>query len=374
MRRRRNFFLSGSWNDNFQLRISLTHLARLPMRANRTRSTGEVMVGWFLGRCLRAARCLSVQFSIKILLLTRALSLKSLAILIGFIYIGPKNWIEVRIMKLAFSTLGCPDWSVEKIIFKARDYGFTGIEIRGIGEHLDVTMLPQFTSQSQETIRWLEDAGVAIVCFSSSVLLSPADPSQERAQLDELKRYAELCGRFQARFIRIFGGKLGRRTWEQAIEEAANYLEKMIAALGNPFIKILIETHDDWLHSHHFRQLLEKVPEAQVGLLWDVNHPYMFIGEAPETTWQSVGRWVEHTHWKDSRRIAISPARLEPCLMGEGEVPHERIYRLLKNGGYNGYFSLEWEKRWHPELAPAEQALPRFVDFMTRLERGRQNG
>ncbi len=276
-------------------------------------------------------------------------------------------------MKLAFSTLGCPEWSLEKVIASARGYGFSGIEIRGIGEHLDVTVLPQFTTHSQETLRRLEDAELSIVCFSSSIMLSPSDSPQELAQVDDLKRHAELCCRFRTRFIRIFGGKIGNRSWTQAIDAAASYLEKMIAALGNPEIKILIETHDDWLHSHHFRQLLEQVPVEQVGLLWDINHPYMFIGEEPATTWQQVGRWIEHTHWKDSRRVGGSPVRWEPCLMGEGEVPHRPIYRILKNAGYDGYYSLEWEKRWHPELPPADVAFPQFVDFMTRLQQGGQN-
>ncbi|MDZ7264072.1 MAG: sugar phosphate isomerase/epimerase [candidate division KSB1 bacterium] len=277
-------------------------------------------------------------------------------------------------MKLAFSTLGCPDWTLEKIISNARGYGFSGIEIRGVGEHLDVTMLPQFTSHSQETLRQLEDAELNIVCFSSSILLSPAESSLETPQLEELKRYAELCSRFQTKFIRIFGGKLGQRTWEQAIDGAATYLEKMIAALGSSDVKILVETHDDWLNSHHFHQLLERVPSDHVGLLWDINHPYMFIGEEPARTWHNVGNWIEHTHWKDSRRVAVSPARWEPCLMGEGEVPHQQIYRILRNAGYTGYLSLEWEKRWHPELPPAEMAFPQFVAFMTRLEQGYQNG
>ena len=55
--------------------------------------------------------------------------------------------------------------------------------------------------------------------------------------------------------------------------------------------------------------------------------------------------------------------------MGEGDVPHERIFRQLKEGDFDGYFSLEWEKRWHPEIPGPEIAFPNYVEFMRNLEK-----
>jgi fatty-acyl-CoA synthase len=39
-------------------------------------------------------------------------------------------------MKLAFSTLGCPDFSWNDIYSMAKDLGFNGIEIRGLGNEI----------------------------------------------------------------------------------------------------------------------------------------------------------------------------------------------------------------------------------------------
>ena len=36
-------------------------------------------------------------------------------------------------MKLAFSTLGCPDFNWAEIYSMAKDFGFSGIEMRGLG-------------------------------------------------------------------------------------------------------------------------------------------------------------------------------------------------------------------------------------------------
>ena len=39
-------------------------------------------------------------------------------------------------MKLAFSTLGCPEWTLKHAIDQAEAMGFSAIEIRGIGDRL----------------------------------------------------------------------------------------------------------------------------------------------------------------------------------------------------------------------------------------------
>ena len=52
-------------------------------------------------------------------------------------------------------------------------------------------------------------------------------------------------------------------------------------------------------------------------------------------------------------------------LTGEGAVPVRETVRVLRNGGYKGYFCYEWEKKWHPEIEEPEVAFPHFARVMT---------
>lgn len=45
-------------------------------------------------------------------------------------------------------------------------------------------------------------------------------------------------------------------------------------------------------------------------------------------------------------------------LLGEGEVPVRDTLTLLRTNSHQGWISVEWEKRWHPEIEPPEVALP----------------
>ncbi len=270
-------------------------------------------------------------------------------------------------MKLSFSTLGCPNWNLDTIIKNAKAYGFSGVEIRGIRDQLDITQLPEFRIRANETRDKFLDAEIELVCFATSIRMSEPDRSKRAEHLEELKRYVDRCDKFNTPFIRIFGGAIGELSWEQAIEAATITLYQMIEIVNGLTTKIIVETHDDWMAADHFKALMESMNSDKIGILWDVNHPYMFIGEDPAETWQKTGQWIYHTHWKDSKIAIDTVMGFEPCLMGEGDLPHEQIYDVLKQGGYDGYLSFEWEKRWHPELPDPEIAFPHYVSYMQKL-------
>src|SRR6266581_2033943 len=48
---------------------------------------------------------------------------------------------------LSFDTLACPDWNFETILNFADEYGYDGIELRGILRQLDLTKCPEFNSK-----------------------------------------------------------------------------------------------------------------------------------------------------------------------------------------------------------------------------------
>ena len=51
-------------------------------------------------------------------------------------------------------------------------------------------------------------------------------------------------------------------------------------------------------------------------------------------------------------------------LLGEGEVPVREMLATLMGHAYLGSVSVEWEKRWHPEIEAAELALPQHLSLL----------
>ena len=93
--------------------------------------------------------------------------------------------------------------------------------------------------------------------------------------------------------------------------------------------------------------------------------------EQPADTYATLGRWVRHTHLKDSRPEG---ADRRYVLTGTGEVPVKEQVKVLAGGGYPGYYCFEWEKKWHPEIEEPEVAFPHYAKVMARVpdRRGRE--
>ena len=73
--------------------------------------------------------------------------------------------------------------------------------------------------------------------------------------------------------------------------------------------------------------------------------------------YQILKKYILHTHIKDA---IVTEAGEKYTLLGEGNAPVKEALHALKSGGYSGYYSFEWEKLWHPEIAEPEIAIPHF--------------
>lgn len=261
-------------------------------------------------------------------------------------------------LPLAFSTLGCPEWSWREIVDNAVKMGFQGIEVRGVAEKLEVLEADPFLPQNRErTKKELADRGLAICCLGSSVRFDDARRFEEHIEAG--KAYIDLAHELGVPYVRVFGDRIPSPELEREItERVVRGLDILGGYASGKDVTVLIESHGDFSVSQRLRGVMEKVQSDAVGVLWDLHHPWRFHGERLEETCDALGPWVRHVHFKDSVR---QDQGYRYTLVGQGEFPVAEAIALLKQKGYDGWISLEWEKRWHPELEPPEAAFPEFV-------------
>ena len=107
---------------------------------------------------------------------------------------------------LAFSTLGCPDWSFDEIVARGVEYGYDGVEIRLIERETDLLKRPEFRApQLAVRKRQLADAGFRVCGLSSSVRFEETERSVRDAQLAAGRAYCDLARELGASFVRVFG-------------------------------------------------------------------------------------------------------------------------------------------------------------------------
>ena len=123
----------------------------------------------------------------------------------------------------------------------------------------------------------------------------------------------------------------------------------------------MVETNGVYADTARLRRLLEQLSSDAVAALWDMHHPYRFMGEKPEQTVQNLGAYIKYVHVKDS---VMTEQGVEYRMMGEGDLPIDEMMMALNSICYEGYISLEWVKRWANHLSDAGIVFPQFVHYM----------
>ena len=263
-------------------------------------------------------------------------------------------------MKIAFSTLGCPDFDWPDIYSMAKDLGFDGIEIRGLGKDIFAVRARPFTEEElPNTIRKLNELHLEIPCLSSGCCLKFADKAEQNH--NEIVQYIELAGKLGTPFIRILADLEPQPCGEVDDETVLAALRRLIPIAEEKGVTLLIETNGVYSDTKRLSELLASAASDAVGALWDVHHPYRFAGESAGTTVKNLGAYIKYVHVKDS---VMQDGKVSYRMMGEGDLPFDDFMMALRSLNYDGYISLEWVKRWSSDLSDAGVVFPHFVNYM----------
>src|SRR5579863_470577 len=260
-------------------------------------------------------------------------------------------------MKLSFSTLGCPDWSFDKIIDFARDNQYSGIEVRGILRQMDLPLVPEFsnTEALATTLKKMNDHGLKFVDLGSSCALHFPKGDERTKNLDEGKRFIDLAAKLNCPYIRVFPNQIPK---DRDRQETLNLIIEGLRELGgyasNSNVTVLLESHGELIYKKDLLYVMEGAASPHVGLVWDICNMWIVTREPPEEVYASLKTYIRHTHIKD---LKIENGKEEYVLLGTGIVPIFQAIDLLFKNKYTGYYSFEWEKLWHPEIPDPQIAL-----------------
>ena len=254
--------------------------------------------------------------------------------------------------RLCFSTLICPDYSLNEIKETCLRFGLRGAELRLTGD---------FEGKVPD--------GLKITDIASSIRLT----GYNGEQLESVKRTLMSAEKGGIGAVRFFLGNFRQRYSDPVKDIDYNGIVSALKELcDSTKCEIWIETHNEFATGRALKKLMEDVSKENIKIIWDVMHPFE-DGETPEETFSYIKDYTAHVHIKDGKN-GNDPSwhDFEYTPLGKGEVPIREITELLEGGGYGGCYSLEWENMWRPELKGlglgVDEILTHFVGFMRDLE------
>ena len=271
-------------------------------------------------------------------------------------------------LPIGFSTLGTPKWDWIQTLDFAAAHGFSGVELRGIQATMDLSQRPEFQpDRLAQTRRELADRGLVVPCLGASINMHEQDAAKLATAMAETRRFIDLASAMGTPYVRVFGNN-----WVKGMSRDAvlAYVGRNFHELGEyarpRSVTVILESHGDFVDSKTLLERMRLADSPGVALLWDAHHTFV-AGESPETTVAQLGRYIRHTHLKDS--VPAGTDR-KYVLTGKGEVPVRRQVEALARIGYAGMYSFEWEKRWHPEIEEPEVSIPQYATVMAEYLRG----
>ena len=189
-------------------------------------------------------------------------------------------------------------------------------------------------------------SGVRLVCLDTSIELAGSFETT-------LPRAIELARGWGTDTVRVFGGDV------TDLDDVARRLAPLLV----PDVVVALETHDHFASAARVARVVRLVDDPSFAAVWDIHHPTR-AGESPADVVRALGGSIRLVHVKDARRRG---EEWDLVPLGDGDVPVEESLRALRDVGYDGWLTVEWEKRWHPELDEPEIALPRELQALRAM-------
>ena len=296
---------------------------------------------------------------------TRKHFLQTSAMLCGAAIVGNKFDLKKEKQLLAFSTLGCPDWSFSKIVDFAWKHNYNGIELRGLKREMFLPKCNEFSNANiHGTLKLLKEKDLCFVDLGSSCTLHFGEGADREKNLAEGKAFIDLAQQLNCPNVRVFPNLLPK---DRDKDEVMDFIVKGLLELGG-YAKasgtmVLMETHGDLVWTHDIEKIMKDASHSNVGLVWDFTNMWTITKEPPAEAYRLLKKYIHHTHIKDAKLVDGKP---QYTRLGQGEVPVGEAIEALIKGGYKGYYSFEWEKLWHPELEDPETALADYPVAMKK--------
>ncbi len=257
-----------------------------------------------------------------------------------------------------------------QIIAIAASAGYQGLELRFVQGEDSLWKLPALQGAALASVkRDLADHGLTISCLDTSCRFDSPDSRERQRWVDEGEKMSDLAAELAAPALRVFGDTIrpgaDRASTRGWIADSISQLAEITAPKR---VEVWLETHGDFASARDTSEILARITPPNIGVVWDPVNSFVAARERPAEPSATLGPAVRHVHAKDMRRNEAKgdPERWQYVLTGEGDFPLQELLRALHKGKYDGFLSFEWEKKWHPELADAEIALPHFVEWFRK--------
>lgn len=291
-------------------------------------------------------------------------------------------------MRIAGHTMGTPEYTVPEAIDLFARLGLEGIEAICHDDYRSAIRVGVSASELRALQQRAEGMGLRFAAITPYATdLNSSDPRVASAHVDLLLRAIEIAHVLGASCIRVYAGRetggSGRDERLRRLVEAVRLPAEVAEKAG---VRLAFENHFNTLGDSAQGTLdaVRAVNRPAMGIVYDQANLTMLGAEGYREAIPLQAPYLVHVHVKDlsfkdtppaatSGAVEALPPEAKPTdsrVVGEGVLPWREIIGELQRTGYDGWLSIEYERRWYPELLPpADIGMKAGADLVRRILR-----
>ena len=248
--------------------------------------------------------------------------------------------------KTAFSTVTCPQWTLEQVADAAARHEFDGVELRTFGTGSASFVCDPALTASVKTRRLFREAGVKIASLATSVrfdkVIRPrvigrviGDPE---ASIRQAKLAIGLASQLECPFVRVFGFEVPSN--EKKSATMALIVERLKGVADHAHrtgVRVALENGGSFCSADDLNEILDRVRSPLIGVSWCVKSG-LTVGEVGLPT--SIARRTFVLRLRDVE----ASGGLGGCA-GDCECK-DAVQGLMRDGPDDAWVVYEWCNAW----------------------------
>ncbi|MBX3389366.1 MAG: sugar phosphate isomerase/epimerase [Phycisphaeraceae bacterium] len=250
-------------------------------------------------------------------------------------------------MKLAFSTVACPEWTLDRVAQFAQQAGYQGVELRTFGSGSTEFACDPALTDPAKTRRIFAPTGCEVACVATSAryddaitppLVGHVLGGTPRGVIDTAWA-VDLAARLEAPLVRVFAYQIpASESRSSGIARIVERLELAVATARNTGVRLAIENGGSFATAASLSELFDRVSNPLLGAAYSPAVAAL-SGENVEGGINVLGDRLFSVKLKD-----YSDGK--PRALGGGDANAVATVRALATSGFAGWVVYEYDRAW----------------------------
>lgn len=274
-------------------------------------------------------------------------------------------------IKPAFSTVACPNWTLQTVAERGAEWGYPAVELRTFGEGSRHFACDPALTSPEKVRRLFVGAGVQVCSIATSVAFDEQIKppvlglvlSDTEVAVRAAKRAVDLAAALECPLVRVFGFELtSREKRAKGVRRIADRLKMVADHADRTGVRLALENGGTFASAADLAEVLDVVDSPLVGAFYNV----AAASAAGERPWHGI-------NVLGSRVLAVRVKDLKdgrPVALGTGTVPCHEAIEVLSANDFEGPVVFEWDRAWLADLETAEKVLPGAIRTMAQWAAG----